>query len=107
MNADLVVQPIDEIRAAVETLAAGLGGSQVFSPECWDYAVTALARCHDQVGGDTRRELYNVFRSCDGPQSVTCVVGALEVLGKHLRLRPSFAGDPESWDCHPMGVKRR
>jgi hypothetical protein len=64
MNADLVVQPIDEIRSTVQTLLAGLGRGEVIAPELWDESVSSLARCHDQVGGDTRCQLYAVFGAC-------------------------------------------
>lgn len=94
MNADLNVQPIDVIRAAVETLAAGLGGGEVFSPEQWDRSVATLARCHDQVGGDTRRQLYAVFLRCanldeDGPR----VADQLKALVRMLQAEVALA-DP-------------
>lgn len=63
MNADLVVQPIDEIRAAVSTISEGLGRGGVFGAEQWDLAVKSVARCHDQLGGDTRRLVYAMFSS--------------------------------------------
>lgn len=85
MNADLIVQPIDDIRAAVETLVAGLGGGQVFSPDLWDRSVTTLARCHDQVGGDTRRQLYAVFGAAAEPQGEGGVAAHLEVLSQDLQ----------------------
>jgi hypothetical protein len=84
MNTDLIVQPIGEIRAAVDTLTAGLGRGEVISPERWDNLVTALARCHDQVGGDTRRHLYDAFRASAGPESDGCVAARLQRLGQHL-----------------------
>lgn len=87
MNSDLIVQPLDVIRAAVETLAAGLGGGQVFSPEHWDRSVATLARCHDQVGGDTRRKLYDVFAASAGPEGEGSVAAHLEVLSHRLQGR--------------------
>lgn len=85
MNADLIVQPIDEIRATVETLNAGLGRGELISPEHWDRSVTALARCHDQVGGDTRRQLYNVFSATHGSEDVNRVAAHLEALAQLLQ----------------------
>jgi hypothetical protein len=85
MNSDLIVQSIDVIRAAVETLAAGLGGGQVFSPEHWDRSVATLARCHDQVGGDTRRQLYDVFGASAEPEGGDRVAAHLEVLSQWLQ----------------------
>jgi hypothetical protein len=84
MNRDLIVQPLDEVRAVVDTLAAGLGRGVVFTPEQWDRSVTELARCHDQVGGDTRRLLYVVFQSCLGPGYEIGVADHLEALRRHL-----------------------
>lgn len=85
MNADLIVQPIDDIRAAVETLVAGLGGGQVFSPDLWDRSVTTLARCHDQVGGDTRRKIYDVFGVAAEPGGGVLVSERLELLARWLQ----------------------
>lgn len=85
MNADLIVQPIDEIRAAAETLVAGLGEGQVFSPERWDHSVTTLARCHDQVGGDTRRQIYDAFGASTQPNCDARVKAELEELGRRLQ----------------------
>jgi hypothetical protein len=85
MSADLVVQPIDEIRAAVETLAAGLCRGAVFTPETWDVSVSSLARCHDQVGGDTRRQLYEIFGGCSEVGVGLTVADRLERLRRHLR----------------------
>jgi hypothetical protein len=87
MNADLIVEPIDDIRAAVETLTAGLGRGEVISPERWDCAVATLARCHDQVGGDTRRKLYDVFAASAGPEGEGSVADHLEVLSHRLQGR--------------------
>ena len=92
MNADLIVQPIDVIRAAVETLAAGLGGGEVFSPERWDHSVTTLARCHDQVGGDTRRQLYAAFGAAAEPRGEGSVAVHLEALS-HRLLSAGASGD--------------
>lgn len=80
MNADLIVQPIDEIRAAVGTLAAGLGRGEVIAAELWDCSVVALARCHDQVGGDTRRKIYEVFGSSAAQEGKGLVAAQLEAL---------------------------
>ncbi len=85
MNTDLIVQPIDDIRAAVETLAAGLVRGEVISAELWDRSVTTLARCHDQVGGDTRRQLYDVFGASAEPQGEGGVAAHLEVLSQDLQ----------------------
>lgn len=85
MNADLVVQPIEEIRAAVDTLTAGLGRGEVISPERWDRSVTTLARCHDQVGGDTRRKLYDVFGASAEPGGGGRIAAHLELLSRRLR----------------------
>lgn len=86
MNADLIVQPIEDIREAVETLTAGLGRGEVFSPEHWDRSVMTLARCHDQVGGDTRRRLYGLFGACATPNCGAHVAAHLEVLGRLLHV---------------------
>ena len=84
MNADLLVQPIEEIRAAVDTLSAGLNRGEVISPERWDGSVASLARCHDQVGGDTRRQLYHVFGASADPETEGCVSAQLQALGHRL-----------------------
>jgi len=105
MNTDLIVQPIDDIRAAVETLAAGLGRGEVISAELWDRSVTALARCHDQVGGDTRRQLYDVFGASADPQGEGRVAAHLEVLSQELQgshacpggVEPMSNAAPISW----------
>ena len=85
MNTDLIVQPIDEIRAAVDTLTAGLSRREVISPEQWDGSVATLARCHDQVGGDTRRQLYDVFGASAEPEGGDRVAAHLEVLSQRLQ----------------------
>jgi len=90
MNTDLIVQPIDEIRAAVDTLTAGLSRREVISPEQWDRSVATLARCHDQVGGDTRRQVYAVFGASAGLEAEGQEGALLEVLGQWLRARPSY-----------------
>lgn len=85
MHADLIVQPIDDIRAAVDTLTAGLARGHVFAPEIWDDSVSTLARCHEQVGGDTRRQLYEVFGACADPEGKGRVAAELEMLGQRLQ----------------------
>ena len=85
MSADLIVQPINEIRAAVDTLTAGLGRGVVISPELWDRSVVVLARCHDQVGGDTRHQLYSIFGAAADPESEGRVTAQLEELGRRLQ----------------------
>lgn len=84
MNTDLIVQPLEEIRAAVDTLAAGLGQGEVISPEHWDRSVRTLARCHDQVGGDTRHQLYGIFGAAADPESEGRVAAQLETFARWL-----------------------
>jgi len=89
MNADLIVQPIDEIRAAVDTLTAGLSRREVISPEQWDRSVATLARCHDQVGGDTRSLVYATFEASAHPGCAGSILEKLRPLNETLGLQSS------------------
>ena len=85
MSSDLIVQPIAHIRAAVDVIRSGLAHGEVFTAEQWDGAVTTLARCHDQVGGETRRHLYDVFMASTEGLLPDEVAPALEALAAVLQ----------------------
>ena len=61
MNSDSPFVPLDGLRHAVSTIRRGLIDHHVFTAAEWDDAVVTIARAHDQVGGSTRRHLYEVF----------------------------------------------
>jgi hypothetical protein len=61
VNIDSPFVSLDGLRHAVTTIRRGLVEHQVFSAAEWDDAVVTIARAHDQVGGSTRRHLYEVF----------------------------------------------
>lgn|GEM_PF-4936818 len=84
MNIDSPFVPLDGLRHAVTTIRRGLVDHQVFSAAEWDTAVVTIARAHDQVGGSTRRHLYEVFASTLPGAPAHALLQPLEALGADL-----------------------
>ena len=68
--------------AGLSAVAAGLVSMELTRG---DGSVATLARCHDQVGGDTRRQLYDVFGASAEPEGGDRVAAHLEVLSQRLQ----------------------
>jgi hypothetical protein len=80
MNNDSPFVPLDGLRHAVTTIRQGLVDHRVFSAAEWDDAVVTIARAHDQVGGSTRRHLYEVFAATLPDARLDDVARLLEAL---------------------------
>ena len=93
MNIDSPFVPLDCLRHAVTTIRRGLIDHQVFSAAEWDDAVVTIARAHDQVGGSTRRHLYDVFAATLPDARLDDVARPLAAL--ILDLRPHDEGREE------------
>jgi hypothetical protein len=84
MNNDSPFVPLDGLRHAVTTIRRGLVNHQVFPAADWDDAVVTIARAHDQVGGSTRRHLYEVFAATVPDARLDDVARPLEALVRDL-----------------------
>lgn len=103
---DHISVPLAQIKASLDVLCRGVLEHEPCDPDDVDAAVTALSHAHSQLGGETRRSLYELFASCRPGAEPEALARSIEALAARLRLKPpnppptqlTLFGSPDSTD---------
>jgi hypothetical protein len=82
---DHISVPLAQIEASLALLRRGVIDHERCDPNQVDEAVSRLAFAHTQLGGETRRSLYELFASCRPGTEPEALARSIEALAEHLR----------------------